>query len=387
MVKRTVRIAQTFILLMASALAYGQASPCPDITVFADGTPALSEDVNCNFSILEDRIDGNDADIQKLDVNNVIWVAQEGGDYSSLSTAMSSIVTASASNPFLIRIAPGTYYLPGAQAVKDHVYIRGSGIDVTTLECINTTSCSTILSFADVKTRVSDLTLYNRGTGKIGAQVLGSGLNTCDITLENVRVRVSATGSGITEAIRADDCFYVTIKDSSAEIAGGGASNYGVWLQDNTYVRVEGLDITVSSGSTRNHGLHLVSNINTRYEDVNASANGGSQRAAALFVSDANPNINASYLSGTGASQFNYAAYTSNGFFTLTNSTLSSNTSDSNTRAAYHTGLGRTRVLNSMTTGPFICESPGLPLVDCFRCGGVYDRSVVSELGSFCEAP
>ena len=137
---------------------------------------------------------------------------------------------------------------------------------------------------------------------------------------------------------------------------------------------MKGLEITVSSGSTRNHGLHLVSNINTRYEGVNASANGGGQRAAALFVSSANPDIDGSYFSGTGASQFNYAAYISNGFFTLTNSTLSSNTSDSNNRASYHTGTGRTRVMNSMTTGLFICESPGLPLVDCFRCGGVYDR-------------
>ena len=388
--KLSIKIVRYVTLLMTtvfSALAYSQAPPCPEITVFADGTPALSEDVNCNFSILEDRIDGNDTDIQKLDVSNVIWVANEGGDYSSLATAMSSIVTASASNPFLIRIAPGTYYLPAAVDVKDHVYIRGSGIDVTNLECINTTDCSAILLFGDVKTRISDLTLYNRGTGKVGALLLGSGQNTCDITLENVRVRVSATGSGINEAIRADDCFYVTIKNSSAEISGAGASNYGVWLQGNTYVRVKGLEITVSSGSTRNHGLHLVSNINTRYEGVNASANGGSQRAAALFVSSANPDIDASYFSGTGANLYNYAAYISNGFFTLTNSTLSSNTSDSNNRAAYHTGTGRTRVLNSMTTGPFICGSPGLPLVDCFRCGGVYDRSLVSELDPFCDAP
>ena len=113
--KRLVRLAQAVLILTTTAtiagLTYAQAPPCPEITVFEDGTPALSKSVNCNFSILQDRIEGNKTDILKLDVNNVIWVAQQGGDYTSLSAAMSSITTASASNPFLIRIAPGTYYL------------------------------------------------------------------------------------------------------------------------------------------------------------------------------------------------------------------------------------------------------------------------------------
>jgi len=391
--KRLVRLAQAVLILTTTAtiagLTYAQAPPCPEITVFEDGTPALSKSVNCNFSILEDRIEGNKTDILKLDVNNVIWVAKTGGDYTSLSAAMSSITTASASNPFLIRIAPGTYYLSNTQAVKDHVYIRGSGIDVTNLECINTTNCSTILSFGDVKTRVSDLTIYNRGAGKFGARVLGTGQNTCDITLENVRVRVSATGSGINEAIQADTCFYVTIKNSSVRIAGGGTNNYGVWLENNTYVRVSGLEITVSSGSENNYGLYLKDNINTRYESVNASANGGSARAAGLYVLSTNPNIDASYFSGTGATQYNYAAYNVNGFLTLNDSTLSTNTSDPNHRAAYHGSRtsGRTRLINSMITGPFICEGPATSLSECFRCGGVYERSLVAELDSFCEAP
>ena len=102
-----------------AALAHGQVPPCLPITVFADGPPALSGDVNCNFSILENRINGNDTDIQHLDVNNVSRVASEGEDFSSLNTAMDSVLDARASNPFLIRITPG------AADVKDHVYVWG----------------------------------------------------------------------------------------------------------------------------------------------------------------------------------------------------------------------------------------------------------------------
>jgi len=77
------------------------------------------------------------------------------------------------------------------------------------------------------------------------------------------------------------------------------------------------------------------------------------------------------------------------GFFTLNDSTLSTNTSDQGHRAAHHSSrtLGRTRVMNSMITGPFICEGPATPLSECFCCGGVYERSLVAELDSFCEAP
>jgi len=42
--------------------------------------------------------------------------------------------------------------------------------------------------------------------------------------------------------------------------------------------------------------------------------------------------------------------------------------------------------MNSMITGPFICEGPATPLSECFCCGGVYERSLVAELDSFCEA-
>lgn len=182
--KRILRGIYAAILLMATAFsgfAYGEA-PCSEITVFEDGTRALSGEVNCNFSVLENKIGSNNANIQKLAVNNVIWVAKEGGDYSSLSAAMNSISDASSSRPYLIRIAPGTYFMQSSQTVKDYVYIRGSGVDVTHLKCINSTNCSSILSFGNVKTRVSDLTVYNSGTGKIGIQVLGSsGQQGCDV--------------------------------------------------------------------------------------------------------------------------------------------------------------------------------------------------------------
>ena len=64
--KLSIKIVRYVTLLMTTSsrpLLIARPHLAPEITVFSDGTPALSEDVNCNFSILEDRIDANDTDI------------------------------------------------------------------------------------------------------------------------------------------------------------------------------------------------------------------------------------------------------------------------------------------------------------------------------------
>ena len=66
-----------------------------------------------------------------IDPTNIIWVATAGGDYTSVSAALTSITTATADNPYLIKIAPGVY--TGTVTLKSHVDIEGSGEGVTIL--------------------------------------------------------------------------------------------------------------------------------------------------------------------------------------------------------------------------------------------------------------
>ena len=63
-------------------------------------------------------------------VENVVVVAKSGGDYTSVQDALDNI-TASASNPYLIRVAPGVY--TGTVDLESYVDIEGSGEGVTIL--------------------------------------------------------------------------------------------------------------------------------------------------------------------------------------------------------------------------------------------------------------
>ena len=66
----------------------------------------------------------------------VIWVADDGtGDFTSLSAALASITDNSITNPYLIRIAPGTYTETETIQALDFVDIEGSGRYTTTLTC------------------------------------------------------------------------------------------------------------------------------------------------------------------------------------------------------------------------------------------------------------
>ena len=81
-------------------------------------------------------------DIEPL--SNIVTVAKRNGDFSNPLAAMASITDASASNPYLIVIAPGVYNLGGQLVMKEFVNIAGSGKEVTTLTGnVSTTSVET----------------------------------------------------------------------------------------------------------------------------------------------------------------------------------------------------------------------------------------------------
>jgi hypothetical protein len=63
---------------------------------------------------------------------NVIVVATSGGDFTSPIQAVNSITTASASNPYLVKIMPGVYDLGTAPLqMKPHIDVEGSGQENT----------------------------------------------------------------------------------------------------------------------------------------------------------------------------------------------------------------------------------------------------------------
>lgn len=74
---------------------------------------------------------GTEFFVQGSGYANVRIVAQQGGDFDSVQSAIDSITDASAENPWLIWIAPGVY--PGQVVMKPFVSLQGAGEDLTIL--------------------------------------------------------------------------------------------------------------------------------------------------------------------------------------------------------------------------------------------------------------
>src|SRR5205085_5958358 len=72
---------------------------------------------------------------------NVVVVAQSGGDFSSVQAALTSITGNSASNRYLVKIAPGAY--TETVTMKPFVDIEGSGEGVTKISFTGSASLTT----------------------------------------------------------------------------------------------------------------------------------------------------------------------------------------------------------------------------------------------------
>ena len=100
--------------------------------------------------------------------DRVAWVADDGtGDFLLLSTALASITDASASNPYVVRIAPGVYTETSPVALKTYVDVEGSGQGVTTITCecgegSNDATAATV-SAGDIAAEIRHLTIENTG--------------------------------------------------------------------------------------------------------------------------------------------------------------------------------------------------------------------------------
>jgi len=126
-----------------------------------------------------DGADGQDAESPA----RVIWVADDGtGDFLKLSTALASITDATATKPYVIKIAPGVYEEDERVVLKDDVDVEGSGQGITTIECACSSNSNgalnaAVVSATDVTAEIRHLTINNTG----GDKVFSIGLFTDDV--------------------------------------------------------------------------------------------------------------------------------------------------------------------------------------------------------------
>ena len=178
-----------------------------------------------------------------------------------MSAALASISDASASKPYVVRIAPGVYTETSTVALKSYVDVEGSGEGVTTITCacggnpgfIGDGESSTVVAYAIDDAEIRDVTIENTGGGSGKSWSIGLGLDDLDETFSVNNVTVSATGGFYNVAVTMYEVFS-TVTNLRAEANGGIPS--GLLIEDSapilTNLTARGVD-----GSDPGFGVEL----------------------------------------------------------------------------------------------------------------------------------
>jgi len=195
--------------------------------------------------------------------DNTLIVAKDGGDFVSISNALSSITDNSASNRYLIKVMPGVYN--ETFTMKSYVDVQGSGWDATVIE----KTADTIVTSAE-NSMISNLQLYltgaNGGDYAISADAGG--------VINHIKINVvgsSGTNAGV----------YVwnggpTILNSYITVS--GSNTYGLYLRRGGTVTVINNYVSSNAG----YALHMGANnpgtitINSYYNIYTATGGGQS---------------------------------------------------------------------------------------------------------------
>lgn len=203
------------------------------------------------------------------DLAQVVWVATSGGDHTSLSAALASIVDASVSKRYVVKIAPGTYTETSPVALKDFVDVEGSGQGVTTITC----ACGN------------------------GDPSLGGLLRAGDITAEVRHLSVSNTGGAPSSVAVAtfDSTTRFSLLHVDASASGGTFENVGVYNETSSPMLTHVSAIATGGGFA--DGVRNVVALPTMV-NVEVTATGGSQSRGMHNPGGSLPTIRGSVITG-----------------------------------------------------------------------------------------
>ena len=211
--------------------------------------------------------------------DRVVWVADDGtGDFLLLSTALASITDASASNPYVVRIAPGEYTETATVALKTYVAVEGSGQGFTTItcECASDSydASSATVSAGNIVAEIRHLTINNTGGDSVSI-----GVGTEDVVDGSVSMlHVTATGTG------------------------GTNNNYGVRNESSSPSMT---DVTATgTGGTISYGVYNYSS-SPSMTNVTATATGGTNNRGVANNSSSSPSVRSSSIAGDDYSIYN----------------------------------------------------------------------------------
>ena len=210
--------------------------------------------------------------------DRVVWVADDGtGDFTSLSLALASIKDATATKPYVVKIAPGAYKESANVAMKDYVDVEGSGQGITTIKCEcsgSTDVAKSTISIGEVNVEIRQITIKNSTvlSGEIFAVHSNQNLNV-DKAVTMADVTATATEGTLAVGINLNQST-LKLRNVTAT-ASNGASNYGIKTSASNFT-IETTVATASGGTNLDMAISIEAGSTAALNNVIAEATSGS---------------------------------------------------------------------------------------------------------------
>lgn len=112
------------------------------VTTKISGPPLAVSGTDVAPGLNADTLDGLEGSSLPRSPANIVTVGKSGADFTSVKAAVDSITDASETNPYLVRIGPGTYEEDcGEIDLPGHIHLEGGGADTTFVDVLFNDTC------------------------------------------------------------------------------------------------------------------------------------------------------------------------------------------------------------------------------------------------------
>lgn len=279
------------------------------------------------------------------DIKNIVTVAKQGAEYSSIPDALESINDATPDNHFIIYIGPGLFEISSNIEIPDNTSIIGSGVGITKLSRNrNFSSSAPFITMGENSTISSfDLSIFGGPSETLTAIKSTTG----ESTVSNLKIHIEG-GSIVTG---------ISLENSTLRV-----KNTDILITD---TRANSIDAIFSDAATGDSLQVLSSNI-----DVNTS-NQDPEKCSAMTFSSGSLLVKNSQITANGCSVITVGEIASVGTTTSTLTGASIKTPNENSPFA--------KDIDFLITNSTLRVDTFGELVTCLN-----SQSNVSELNSGC---
>ena len=293
---------------------------------------------------------------------NVLLVTTSGGLYNSVTAALNSITDNSASNRYLILVAPGTY--TETVTMKPYVDIQGAGELMTTIDSYGPAGFATVTGASNAELR--SLTVQRSGDCHFTPVAIAIYNNGASPRLTQVTA-FAIGGVGGAAAIFNDNAASPNMTHVTASAIGGCPSTTGTGMR-NISSSPTMTNVTTTGGGEAGVGMS-----NTLSSPImnNVTVTGSASFFAMGMSNDSSsPTIRGSVITATASvgNSYGISNSASGGAHTVTinNSQVKGSTNTIQNSALFTTLVGATQLSGGPVTGG-----------GTITCAGVYDEAYV----------